>query len=172
VLIAEDAHGVRITEAQAGNPARRAGVQAGDVIASVNGEPVRTSDELIARMGEVGHAESVVLGIGRQIGVVLAARPGVPGPLGVPGTPRGPGAGGAPRLEAPGGRGRVERADPPALRRRMEEPDVVPLPRARGQASLQAELAELAQDLRELRREIAELRKELDRMRRREGGER
>ena len=40
-------HGIVIDSVQAGTPAERAGLKRGDVITSVNGQPVRTGDELV-----------------------------------------------------------------------------------------------------------------------------
>jgi len=142
VFIDQADAGVGVTEAQPDQPALRAGIVSCDVITSVDGIRVHSKEELIDRMGEIGEADSVELGITREVGLELAARPGA---------------------ELP-----PEPVPPPRIRRRMEEPPSAPF--GVPSASLREELRELAADLRELRAEIAELRKELDQLRRRGGG--
>ena len=149
VDIADVERGVRVAEAQKNHPAIRAGIQAEDIITSLDGERVHRGADLVSMLGMVGvgHARSVELGIAREVGLVLAARPGAELP---------------PEPAQPRFRRRAEQR--PAAPRAA--PRAVPVP----QGSLREELRELAQDLRELREEIVQLRKELDRMRRRGGG--
>ncbi|MGH9787798.1 MAG: PDZ domain-containing protein [Candidatus Acidiferrales bacterium] len=66
--------GILIREVVPGSPAEKAGLQAGDIIVSVDGKPVRTLDELWARFKGSLDPENIPLGLlrrGVQISVLL-----------------------------------------------------------------------------------------------------
>ena len=73
--------GVRIAETVAESPAERAGVKAGDLLQSIDGEPVRSMDELGERLDRDGRpGQTVTLGVIRgaqqlDLSVTLAAWP-------------------------------------------------------------------------------------------------
>jgi serine protease Do len=60
------ARGALVTEPQPGSPAQRAGIRAGDVIVSVNGEAVADDRNLMRRIGAMSPGTSVKLGIIRD----------------------------------------------------------------------------------------------------------
>jgi serine protease Do len=57
--------GVTVGEAQPGGPAAKAGIARGDVITSVNDEPVKDAHDLVRRIGSMSPGASVKLGIRR-----------------------------------------------------------------------------------------------------------
>ncbi|MBO0751002.1 MAG: Do family serine endopeptidase, partial [Bradyrhizobiaceae bacterium] len=57
------ARGALVAEPQPGSPAYKAGIKAGDVIVSVNGEPVTDSRNLVRRISSLAPGTSVRLGI-------------------------------------------------------------------------------------------------------------
>jgi S1-C subfamily serine protease len=73
--------GVAIEEAMSGGPAQAAGVQAGDVLISLGGQPLRSMDELGERLDKVHRAgETVAVGVARgaqrlELHVTLAPWP-------------------------------------------------------------------------------------------------
>ena len=60
------ARGALVTEPQSGSPAQKAGIKAGDVIVSVNGEAVADARNLARRIGALAPGTSVKLGIIRD----------------------------------------------------------------------------------------------------------
>jgi serine protease Do len=60
------ARGALVTEPQPGSPAQKAGIKAGDVIVSVNGEAVADARNLARRIGALAPGTSVKLGIIRD----------------------------------------------------------------------------------------------------------
>ncbi|MBI4460666.1 MAG: Do family serine endopeptidase [Acidobacteria bacterium] len=54
-------HGVVITGIQPSGPAEKAGIQRGDVILSVDGQPVKSGDDLVSRVASKAVGESVTL---------------------------------------------------------------------------------------------------------------
>jgi serine protease Do len=61
-----DARGALVAEAQGGSPAQRAGIRPGDVIVSLNGEPVDDARSLALRVGSMKPGTSVRLGVIRN----------------------------------------------------------------------------------------------------------
>jgi serine protease Do len=59
----KNAHGALVAEPQSGSPAQKAGIKAGDVIVSVNGESVTDSRNLARRISALAPGTSVKLGI-------------------------------------------------------------------------------------------------------------
>lgn len=73
--------GAVITSVQSGSPAEKAGLQANDVIVSLNGTPIQSPSDLTAAIHPLKAGESVDVGIYRGTGrstvtVTLGARPG------------------------------------------------------------------------------------------------
>jgi len=69
-------HGALITEPEGGSPAERAGLEAGDVIEKINGEPVKDARDLVRKVAEIAPGTEVGLGIvrdGKQEAVSLKA---------------------------------------------------------------------------------------------------
>jgi len=62
----KNVEGALVAEPQAGSPAEKAGVKAGDVIVSVNGEPVRDARTLARRISSMAPGTSVKLGTYRS----------------------------------------------------------------------------------------------------------
>ena len=62
----KNAQGALVVEPQSGSPAQRAGLKAGDVIVSVNGETVTDARDLAQRIGAMAPGTSVKLGINRD----------------------------------------------------------------------------------------------------------
>jgi serine protease Do len=60
------AEGALVAEPQGGSPADKAGIKAGDVIVSVNGEPVRDARYLARRIGSMAPNTSIKLGVLRD----------------------------------------------------------------------------------------------------------
>jgi len=60
------AEGALVAEPQAGSPAAKAGIQAGDVITSVNGEAVKDPRDLARKIGAMAPGSSVKLGAVRK----------------------------------------------------------------------------------------------------------
>jgi S1-C subfamily serine protease len=58
--------GVLVTEVTAGTPAAAAGIKAGDVITSVNGRSIGSGAALRERLGDLGDAEDVTIGLVRD----------------------------------------------------------------------------------------------------------
>jgi serine protease Do len=58
--------GALVSEPQANSPAAKAGVEAGDVITSVNGAPVKDARDLAKKIGAIAPGTSVKLGVVRQ----------------------------------------------------------------------------------------------------------
>jgi serine protease Do len=58
--------GALVTEPQTNSPAAKAGIEAGDVITTVNGAPVKDARDLAKRIGAMAPGTSVKLGIVRQ----------------------------------------------------------------------------------------------------------
>ena len=58
--------GVVVTQVQAGSPAEKAGVKAGDVIVSLDGQPVTSNSELTSSLGVMRVGTAVTLGIVRD----------------------------------------------------------------------------------------------------------
>ncbi len=58
--------GALVAEPQAGSPAAKAGIKAGDVIVSVNGEPVPDSRNLVRRISSLAPGTTIKLGIFRN----------------------------------------------------------------------------------------------------------
>jgi len=70
----KNARGALVAEPQAGSPAQRAGIKAGDVIVSVNGETVDDARSLARRIGALAPGTSVKLGLirnGREDNITL-----------------------------------------------------------------------------------------------------
>lgn len=65
-LSLKKAEGALVAEPQANSPAEKAGIKAGDVIASVNGEPVKDARDLAKRIGAMSPGTKVELGIVRE----------------------------------------------------------------------------------------------------------
>jgi serine protease Do len=61
-----DARGALVADVQAGSPAQRAGVRAGDVIVAVNGEALNEARSLAQRIGAMAPGTSVRLGVIRN----------------------------------------------------------------------------------------------------------
>ena len=58
--------GAVIAEAQANGPAAQAGLASGDVVTSVNGEPVENAHELFKKIGSMSPGAAVKLGVRRN----------------------------------------------------------------------------------------------------------
>jgi serine protease Do len=58
--------GAFVKNVQAGSPAEKAGLKEGDVIASVNGKPVKTNDDLITAVAESPVGSNVAVGVLRD----------------------------------------------------------------------------------------------------------
>jgi serine protease Do len=61
-----NAHGALVAEPQAGSPAQKAGIKAGDVIVSVNGDEVVDARNLARRISAIAPGTSVKLGVLRN----------------------------------------------------------------------------------------------------------
>jgi serine protease Do len=59
-------HGALVAEPQSGSPAQKAGIKAGDVIVSVNGEPVADARNLARRISAISPGTAVKLGVIRS----------------------------------------------------------------------------------------------------------
>lgn len=71
--------GALVSQVSPGSPAARAGIERGDVVVAMDGEPVRSSADLRARVGMLPVGQEVVLvvlhdGVERPVRVVVAAR--------------------------------------------------------------------------------------------------
>ncbi len=64
--LAENAQGALVSQVAEGSAAARAGIEVGDVITSVRGQPIRTNAELRNTIGMLKVGESVVLGLLRE----------------------------------------------------------------------------------------------------------
>ncbi len=64
--LAENAQGALVSQVAEGSAAARAGIDVGDVITSVRGQPIRTNTELRNTIGMLKVGESVTLGILRE----------------------------------------------------------------------------------------------------------
>jgi len=62
----KNAHGALVSEPQSDSPAQKAGIKAGDVIVSVNGEPVADARNLARRISALAPGTSVKLGVIRS----------------------------------------------------------------------------------------------------------
>jgi len=62
----KNAEGALVAEPQAGSPAAKAGINAGDVITSVNGETVKDARDLAKKIGALPPGSNVKLGVLRQ----------------------------------------------------------------------------------------------------------
>jgi serine protease Do len=62
----KNAEGALVDEPQSGSPAAKAGIEAGDVIASVNGEQVKNAHELARKISAMAPGSSVKLGVVRK----------------------------------------------------------------------------------------------------------
>jgi serine protease Do len=62
----KEARGALVAEPQADGPAAKAGIQAGDVIVSVNGEPVKDARDLAKKISVQVPGESIKVGIARR----------------------------------------------------------------------------------------------------------
>jgi serine protease Do len=66
--------GVMISGIEPGSPAEAAGFELGDVVYEVQGEPVRTPEELVTRIGEEGIGNSLEFTLARDgVGIVIEA---------------------------------------------------------------------------------------------------
>jgi serine protease Do len=77
----KNTQGALVAEPQSGSPAQRAGIKAGDVIVSVNGETVTDARDLARRIGTMAPGATVKLGITRNgrgdtVTVTLGQLPG------------------------------------------------------------------------------------------------
>lgn len=71
-----DTTGAYITETTKAGPADKAGVQAGDIVRTVNGQPVKSPTELTRRIADVKVGEKVTLGVlrnGKVVNLTLTA---------------------------------------------------------------------------------------------------
>jgi serine protease Do len=62
----EKVRGAVIAEAQVNGPAARAGLAGGDVVTSLNGEPVKDAHELVKKIGSMSPGSAVKLGVRRN----------------------------------------------------------------------------------------------------------
>jgi serine protease Do len=62
----KNAQGALVVEPQSGSPAQKAGLKAGDVIVSINGETVTDARDLSRRIGAMAPGTSIRLGINRD----------------------------------------------------------------------------------------------------------
>src|SRR5215471_2448084 len=62
----EKVRGAVITEAQANGPAARAGLEGGDIVTWVNGEPVENAHELVKKIGSMSPSSAVELRVRRN----------------------------------------------------------------------------------------------------------
>jgi S1-C subfamily serine protease len=113
--------GARIREVVDGTPAARAGLRPGDRIVSVDGQPIRSRNDLIDRLDRIPARTDIILGVVREgeparrrseVTVRTASRSGQlgPGPVGESGASPGPGSAGAGVAVTP----TDSRAEPPA----------------------------------------------------------
>ena len=77
----KDTTGAYVAEVTKGGPAEKAGMQIGDLVKTVNGEPVKSPTDLTRRIANVGVGEKVQVGVLRNNKVVTltltaALRPG------------------------------------------------------------------------------------------------
>jgi S1-C subfamily serine protease len=80
----EESEGAKVVQVFEDSPAAKAGIQAGDVVAALNGEEVQTPDDLTAHIAQLKSGAKVVLRLERgdenpEVEAVLAERP-KPGP--------------------------------------------------------------------------------------------
>jgi serine protease Do len=71
-----DTTGAYITETTKSGPADKAGVQAGDIVKTVNGQPVKSPTELTRRIADVKVGEKITLGVvrnGKLVNLTLTA---------------------------------------------------------------------------------------------------
>ncbi|MBV9397374.1 MAG: Do family serine endopeptidase [Bryobacterales bacterium] len=59
-------HGVIVKEVAKGGPSEKAGIKPDDIITAINGKPIRTSDDLMARVADTPVGESLNLSIDRD----------------------------------------------------------------------------------------------------------
>jgi serine protease Do len=76
----KDTHGALIAEPQGDSPAAKAGIAAGDVIASIDGRPIKDAKDLSKTIGGIAPGTAVKLGVSRQgeektVTVTLGQRP-------------------------------------------------------------------------------------------------
>src|SRR6202521_3160824 len=74
------ARGALVAEPQSGSPAEKAGIKSGDVIVTLNGEPVRDARTLARRISSLAPGTSIKLGVNRgskeeQLSLVLGELP-------------------------------------------------------------------------------------------------
>jgi serine protease Do len=62
----KDAEGALVAEAQAGGPAAKAGMQAGDVVTSLDGKPIKDARELARKIGAMAPGSTITLGMLRK----------------------------------------------------------------------------------------------------------
>ena len=77
----KDTTGAYVAEITHGGPAEKAGLQIGDIVKTVNGDPVKSSTELTRRIADIGVGEKVQVGVlrnGKMLNLTLTAalRPG------------------------------------------------------------------------------------------------
>jgi S1-C subfamily serine protease len=63
---APDGEGILVRSVNSGSPAEKAGLKAGDVITSLNGERVRSLGDLRQRLGSQNEAKTVKIGVLRN----------------------------------------------------------------------------------------------------------
>ena len=62
----KEAQGALVSEAQSGGPAARAGIRSGDVVVSVNGEPIKDARELARKIGGLNPDSTARIGVVRN----------------------------------------------------------------------------------------------------------
>jgi serine protease Do len=82
-LSLQQTQGALVSQPQPSSPAARVGIQAGDVITSLNGEPLKDDRDLARKVGSMAPGTQVELGIVRQgktgiVAVTLGQLPGRP----------------------------------------------------------------------------------------------
>jgi S1-C subfamily serine protease len=160
----DEQRGALVTRLNETYPAGRAGIEGGDRLLSIDGQPVDDSDSVIAALAGVHEERDVSVRIERTRQVKLGARPdAAPSRLGTPSPLAAPSPFGTPRATTPSTPTPTAPSQP---RARTVRPATPPAPQAPPDG-LEEELRALSQELRELREQVSRLRSQIDRLKER-----